>query len=180
MLLQQELIKSFNAKNGQEVILRPVRKSDAEDIIEAVKSILDSGLYIQKEAPRTIEEERAFIDKIKKNDHMYTAAELDGKVVGIARVMRGELEMKRHTGLFRTWLHETVQGLGIGKELMNYTLEWCKIHQLHKLCLTVFTSNDIATKLYERVGFIIEGVQKEQVYLNGEYDDEMFMAYFFE
>lgn len=87
--------------------------------------------------------------------------------------------MKRHTGLFRTWLVQSAQGNGIGSELMNYTMKWCRIHQLHKLCLTVFASNGLAHKLYERYGFIQEGVQKEQVKINGLFDNEIFMAYFF-
>ncbi|MDI5787956.1 GNAT family N-acetyltransferase [Bacillus licheniformis] len=74
--------------------------------------------------------------------------------------------MKRHTGLFRTWLHSKAQGLGIGREIMSYTLKWCRLHRLHKLCLTVFR-NEAALSLYKKSGFIVEGVQKEQVCRTG-------------
>ncbi|MFC0271669.1 GNAT family N-acetyltransferase [Metabacillus herbersteinensis] len=175
----QELVKKIIAKNRKVVILRPVKINDAEQIVEAVKTVIYTGAYIQKEKPRTVEEEREFITTMQNQDNMYLAIEIDGTVVGIARVVRGELEMKRHIGLFRTWLAERAQGLGIGKEIMTYTLEWCRLHQLHKLCLTVFASNGLAQKLYERYGFVQEGIQKEQVKINGQYDDEIFMAYFF-
>jgi RimJ/RimL family protein N-acetyltransferase len=62
---------------------------------------------------------------------------------------------------------------------MEYTLKWCQSHNLHKLCLTVFASNEIAKGLYEKAGFVIEGVQKDQVYIDNSFDDEIFMAYFF-
>lgn len=178
-ILTKPLIMSFKAKDHTKVTLRPVVEEDANDIISSVSSIIKEGTYIQKERVRTLEEELAFIKHVTTNDHMYMAVDIEGKVKGIARVLRGELVMKQHTGLFRTWLHQDAQGKGIGKKVMEYTLEWCKQHNLHKLCLTVFATNQIAIKLYEKVGFAIEGIQKEQVCLNGVYDDEIFMAYFF-
>ena len=173
-----DMIEEFTAKNGEKVMLRPVRIEDAEQIIHAVAQIIKSGAFIQKESARSVAEEQRFIENMIQSDNMYVAAVLNNEIVGIARVIRGELEMKRHTGLFRTWLVQSAQGNGIGSEIMNYTMKWCRVHQLHKLCLTVFASNGLAYKLYERYGFIQEGVQKEQVKLNGIYDDEIFMAYF--
>lgn len=62
---------------------------------------------------------------------------------------------------------------------MSYTLKWCRLHRLHKLCLTVFSENEAALSLYKKSGFIVEGVQKEQVLSDGKYEDEVLMAYFF-
>ncbi|ARK29446.1 GNAT family N-acetyltransferase [Halalkalibacter krulwichiae] len=174
-----ELSKVFTAKDSSTVILRPVQKQDASQIIEAVASIIKEGASIQKERPRTLEEEQTFIQEMLRDENMYIVVELNGVVKGIARVIRGELEMKRHTGLFRTWLHEDAQGKGIGRQIMDYTLQWCKRARLHKLCLTVFASNEVAKHLYEKAGFVVEGIQKEQVIINSHYDDEIFMAYFF-
>lgn len=167
------------AKNGEEFYLRKAIEKDAPQIIDAVKKIIDSGTYIQKEKPRTIVEEQHFIKDMHRANNMYIVVEKEKEIVGLARMIRGELEMKSHTGLFRTWLIDRVQGKGIGSEMMNYTLEWCRVNGLHKLCLTVFASNGLAQKLYERYGFITEGIQKEQVKIGDKYDDEIFMAYFF-
>ncbi|WP_226666788.1 GNAT family N-acetyltransferase [Metabacillus litoralis] len=170
----------FLAKNGQKVILREAVPKDADSIIMAVEHIIRTGTYIQKEKPRSLEEEKRFIEEMNDKNNMYIVVELEKEIVGIARVIRGELDMKRHTGLFRTWLIDQVQGQGIGSEIMTYTLAWCRLNSLHKLCLTVFASNGLAQKLYERYGFIIEGIQKEQVKIGNRYDDEIFMAYFFD
>ncbi|QHZ47370.1 GNAT family N-acetyltransferase [Bacillus sp. NSP9.1] len=177
---EKEHVEHIWTKDGKEAVIRPVRPEDAGDIIEAVADVMNSGVYIQKERPRTLEEETAFIHEMREKDNMYAAVEMDGKVYGIARVIRGELQMKKHTGLFRTWLHSRAQGLGIGKKIMSYTLDWCRRHSLHKLCLTVFPSNEAALALYKKSGFIIEGVQKEQILANGIFEDEVLMAYFFE
>ncbi|MCM3719601.1 GNAT family N-acetyltransferase [Fictibacillus phosphorivorans] len=170
---------SFQAKNSETIRLRPVEEKDAQDIIKHVETIIQAGRYLQKEKPRSLEEEIKFIQEVRLKNNMYTAVERNGKVVGIARVIKGELIMKSHTGIFRTWIHPDSQGLGIGKQVMNYTLEWGRTNQLHKLWLTVFSGNEKAVKVYEKSGFIIEGRQKNQAFIDGKFEDEIFMAYFF-
>jgi RimJ/RimL family protein N-acetyltransferase len=152
---------SFRLKNGETIFLRPVEEKDADDIIKHVATIVKAGRYIQKEEPRTLEEEIQFIQETKKEENMYIAVERDRKVVGIARVLKGELQMKKHTGIFRTWIHPDSQGLGIGKQVMNYTLRWGQANNLHKLWLTVFSGNEKAVLVYEKAGFITEGRQKK-------------------
>ncbi|WP_216829504.1 GNAT family N-acetyltransferase [Alkalihalobacterium elongatum] len=176
---QTKSSETFTAKNGTQVTIRPVTIKDSKGIVDAVAEIVAEGTFLQKESARTEEEEQQFIQEMKENDNMYVVVDIDGKVSGLARVIRGSLEMKQHTGLFRTWLTSNAQGKGIGKKLMNYTFNWCKTNHLHKLCLTVFASNEIALELYKKAGFVVEGIQKEQVCLKGKYDDEVFMAYFF-
>lgn len=170
----------FTANNGEQVQLRPVEEKDAEDIIKHVEAIVQTGRFIQKEQPRSLQEEIDFIRHVHTNGYMYTAVERNGEVVGIARILRGELEMKKHTGNFRTWIHPDSQGLGIGKEIMKYTLRWGKENNLHKLWLTVFSGNEKAASVYLKAGFVTEGRQKDQVLIDGRYEDEIFMAYFFD
>ncbi|WP_439116617.1 GNAT family N-acetyltransferase [Metabacillus litoralis] len=178
MINERTEYKIISSKNGEEFCLRKAMEKDAPQIIVAAKKIIDSGTYIQKEKPRSIEEEQHFIKEMHRANNMYIVVEKEKEIVGIARIIRGELEMKSHTGLFRTWLIDRVQGKGIGSEIMTYTLNWCRVNGLHKLCLTVFSSNGLAQKLYERYGFVTEGIQKEQVKIGNKYDDEIFMAYF--
>ncbi|MET3728599.1 RimJ/RimL family protein N-acetyltransferase [Fictibacillus halophilus] len=169
----------FTAKNGEEIILRPVEEKDAADITQHIEAIVKAGRYLQKEELHSVSEEIEFIHEVKRKGNLYTAVERNGKVVGIARVLKGELQMKKHTGVFRTWIHPEAQGLGIGKELLAHTLRWGENNNLHKIWLTVFSGNEKAVKVYEKAGFIIEGKQRDQVIIEGEYEDEYFMAYFF-
>ncbi|AKO92083.1 GNAT family N-acetyltransferase [Priestia filamentosa] len=179
MITAEKNIVKFKAKDGREVTIRPAQASDAEHITTAVREIIEAGEFIQKDEPRTIQEEQNFIAEVEQNNHMYVVAEVEGEVLGIARVLRGEIKMKRHTGLFRTWLISKAQGMGIGKQFMNYTLNWCIENNLHKLSLTVFASNEVAYQLYKKVGFEQEGIMKEQAYFHNEYVDEIYMSIFF-
>ncbi len=173
-----DLVMTFYSKDQLEVTLRPVQKKDAAEIVERAKEIVKKGTFIQKEVVRTAEQEEEFITEMKKNDNMYIVVQLGERVVGIARLIRGELEMKRHVALFRTWMVSEAQGKGIGTKIMEYSLKWAELHKLHKIVLTVFSGNLIATKLYQKFGFTIEGNQREQVLIDGEYQDEIFMGYF--
>ncbi|TYR79989.1 GNAT family N-acetyltransferase [Priestia megaterium] len=179
MITAEKNVVVFEAKDGRKVTIRPAEVEDAKQITTAVEEIIAAGEFIQKDEPKTVEEEQQFIREVAEKNHMYVVAEVEGEVVGIARVLRGEIQMKRHTGLFRTWLVSKVQGMGIGKQLMNYTLKWSKENHLHKLSLTVFASNEVAYKLYEKVGFKQEGILKEQAFINNEYVDEIYMSIFF-
>lgn len=87
-----DMIKEFTAKNGEKVMLRPVQIEDAEQIIHAVAQIIKSGAYIQKESARSLAEEQRFIENMIQLDNMYVAAVLNDEIVGIARVIRGELK----------------------------------------------------------------------------------------
>lgn len=179
-LLTEGLTYKFKGKDGTQVLLRPVQLSDAEDIIKYAKQIIVKGEYIQKEHERSLDEEKDFIREMQTKGNMYMGVQIDGEVVGIARVIKDDLRMKMHTGVFRTWLSDSAQGKGIGKKMIEYTLEWCRLNELKKLWLTVFSSNKIAHHIYTKYGFITEGVQKDQLFINGEYMDEIFMAYFFD
>ncbi|WP_413380240.1 N-acetyltransferase family protein [Alkalihalobacillus sp. 1P02AB] len=170
--------QTFEGKDGSVIHLRPVLKEDAKEIIQAANAIVEAKRYIQKEKVRSLEEEHRFINDVQQQGHMYIVIEVNGQVSGIARVLIGELEMKRHIGLFRTWIHPNTQGKGIGHFIMQYTQNWCREKRLHKLCLTVFASNQAAYSLYKKYGFEEEGVQKDQVFVGDHYDDEILMAYF--
>lgn len=178
--LAEPLMVTFRAKDGTPVILRPAREEDANDLVTGIEEIVQAGKYLQKEEPRTVEQEREVIKNARVEGHMYMVIELRNKVVGAARIQREQIEMKKHTGKFRTWVAKEAQGKGIGNKIMKYTLEWARRNGLHKIWLTVFEDNAGAIHLYEKYGFVKEGTQKKQVIIDGQYDDEIFMAYFVE
>ena len=49
---------------------------------------------------------------------------------------------------------------------------------LHKVSLLTYGFNKRAIRSYEKVGFKVEGVLKENIYREGQYHDELIMAIF--
>lgn len=53
---------------------------------------------------------------------------------------------------------------------------WAKEHHLHRLELTVMRHNEKAISLYEKMGFELEGVRKQALYVDGIFVDEYYMG----
>ena len=67
-------------------------------------------------------------------------------------------------------------GVGVGRALVEAAVERARALGARKVSLRVLDHNDTARRLYERCGFVVEGVLKEEFYLDGRYADDVFMA----
>ncbi|MDZ4763996.1 MAG: GNAT family protein [Chloroflexota bacterium] len=64
------------------------------------------------------------------------------------------------------------RGLGYGREVMTLVIDYAfRELNLHRLQLTVFSYNAPAIRLYERIGFVREGVHREALLRDGERHD---------
>lgn len=59
---------------------------------------------------------------------------------------------------------------------MTYAIEWAKQKGLHRLELTVIAHNKCAVHVYEKLGFEIEGVKRDALYIDGVFVDELYMS----
>jgi ribosomal protein S18 acetylase RimI-like enzyme len=68
------------------------------------------------------------------------------------------------------------QGTGIGPLLVQAAIQSARTRGARRLTLHVLASNAVALRLYERCGFVIEGVQRAQFWLSGRYVDDVLLA----
>jgi ribosomal protein S18 acetylase RimI-like enzyme len=100
----------------------------------------------------------------------------DGEVVGYIRLKRGE-GLGSHVGEISTVaVRPDFQMRGIGGQLMEEVLEVADGFGLRRLRLTVHEDNDIAIRLYRRMGFEIEGREREAVRREGRFIDLLIMG----
>ena len=67
-------------------------------------------------------------------------------------------------------IKETHQKQGLGTEAIKWALKWGFHHRgLHKIELTVFGYNEHAIKVYQKVGFVTEGVRRDHICANGQH-----------
>ncbi|ROW01297.1 hypothetical protein VMCG_05926 [Cytospora schulzeri] len=60
------------------------------------------------------------------------------------------------------------QGEGYGTEAINWALDWAfRVAGMHAVRLSCFSFNERAVKLYQRLGFVREGVAREAYYFDG-------------
>lgn len=69
------------------------------------------------------------------------------------------------------------QGKGFGtvamEEIINFSFNHLNLHMIY---LNVFSYNKRAIKLYEKLGFKVDGCLRESKYLNGVYYDNIIMS----
>jgi ribosomal protein S18 acetylase RimI-like enzyme len=69
-----------------------------------------------------------------------------------------------------------VRGRGVGRRLAEAAIAAAKEQGAERIELEVFASNTRAIALYEKLGFVREGVKRRARKLDGEYDDIVQMA----
>jgi ribosomal protein S18 acetylase RimI-like enzyme len=68
------------------------------------------------------------------------------------------------------------QGHGIGRALIDAAIAEAQRRGARRLTLRVFSPNERARRLYESAGFVVEGVLREEFFLEGQYVDDILMV----
>ena len=110
--------------------------------------------------------------------HVQIVAEADGKVVGAAGLHPiGASPRKRHSMALGINVDADWHGRGVGKLLMqslcDYADNWLGLLRIE---LDVYADNRRAQALYERFGFVREGVRRCEALRDGVYVDGWLMA----
>ncbi|QOV88725.1 GNAT family N-acetyltransferase [Humisphaera borealis] len=167
-------------------IVRPAMPDDAERLISHVLAMTIEGarwLPMQPdEFPLTLEQERQFLAEVGKSDNSLfllaeTAGESPAEIVGLLNYAGGKRRAMRHVATLGISVRLAWQGRGVGTALMSEAIRRAKTSgTLRRLDLTVYADNHQAIRLYERMGFVVEGVRRRAILRDGEFIDEQTMA----
>src|SRR5262249_12671709 len=103
-------------------------------------------------------------------------AELGDQLAGYVELTGGSFRRSRATAYVVIGVRADAAGLGIGTGLLRQAKSWAAAHGLHRLELTVMAHNSRAIRLYERMGFSVEGRRAECLLIDGQFIDELTMA----
>ena len=53
---------------------------------------------------------------------------------------------------------------------------YAKAHDLHRLELTVMETNERARSLYDSMGYVVEGIKRDSLYVGDNFVNEIMMA----
>lgn len=155
--------------------IRPIEPKDAKDChaMRIMKGVRETTMGLS--SIRLDSVEKYTLDSDPDN-HVFVA-EMDGKVVGMAGLHTSKVLRKRHSAFLGIMVHTAYQGKGIGSKLIETLIDladnWLKLVRVE---LTVFSDNENAASLYEKHGFVVEGIQKYAAVKDGEYADIIMMA----
>jgi RimJ/RimL family protein N-acetyltransferase len=127
-----------------------------------------------------VSQEKKEMMQSQDKGNLYIVYEQNNCVVGVLIFKRLDYERLNHTGYMGIYIRETFTNQGAGTQLIEYLLNWAKNQRnLEKICLGVTSINELAIKVYRRLGFVEEGRQRKQLkFEDGTYGDEILMAYY--
>ena len=105
---------------------------------------------------------------------------VEGEIVGMLSLQVSTRLRRAHVGDLGMAVHDKWAGKGVGSALIKAAIDLAdKWLNLSRLELTVYTDNEPALRLYKRLGFEIEGVQRNAILLDGTYENLILMAVLF-
>jgi RimJ/RimL family protein N-acetyltransferase len=180
-------IKMENLFRSPRLIYRAIEDTpEDEAFIHSIQSDIvafansDTGLLV----PMTKAESKKYKNKLVEKALLATiiclALPLSNPVVTTPPVPIGCISLKgidpgqaRHRNTFISIdITAPYQRKGYGSEAIEWVLDWgFRIAGLHRIGIECFSFNDGAKQLYERLGFVYEGAQREALWFNGGWHD---------
>lgn len=164
---------------GERINLRPQKREDAELI---AKFQQDPDVMENYFMSLTIPPLKEFIERwydyqtTEKDGYSFAIESKQGEFIGTCHTM--SLNMKNGTTYIAIFIgHPEYRSKGYGTEAMKLLLNFLFNEVgLRKVKLNVFDFNKRAIRCYEKSGFKVEGIYKQEIYRYGEYHDNFAMA----
>jgi ribosomal protein S18 acetylase RimI-like enzyme len=131
------------------------------------------------EAPPMSETEAFVRQNIAQRNPQFVAVETN-TVIGWCDITPMERLVFAHRGSLGMGVIPEFRGKGIGRRLIEVTLAAARAKGLARIDLQVREDNIPAVSLYERVGFVIEGVHRNAYSVDGSYFNLVSMALSFD
>jgi putative acetyltransferase len=136
-----------------DLLIRPIKKEDNEIIASLIRGVLTE---FGANRPGTV-----FTDKTTDNLHelfedekaRYFIAEVNGEIVGGSGIYPTQGLPEGCTELVKLYVSSKVRGTGVGKVLMQKSIEAAKEEGYVEVYLETLPELHLAVGLYERVGF---------------------------
>lgn len=167
------------ARDGRRWTLRRARPTDARALARLFADVRAEGRWLIVGGGVSQPSEAFWIaELIRGAEHLALIAESDGDVVGNVLVNVDRTATTGHIGMLSILLAQGWRDIGIGSELVRAAQDWARERGLRKVSLGVFPDNARAIAVYERCGFVHEGVRRMQYRSGEDFRDEVLMAWF--
>lgn len=161
--------KQFTIK-GLSYIIRSAVEADAEALSDLRLQIDEETENLDREPGEAFIDPQGFQTLIKADSesdrNIFLVAETDGRLIGFSRCAGNDLKRFRHKVEFGVGVLKEFWGYGIGKNLLQESISWADENNIRKITLHVMESNESARRLYEKLGFEVEGVLKDDKLLS--------------
>lgn len=157
--------------NDSVVLIRSLDMRDAELLMDLNNDPETAKYVVGNPQPVTLQQQLEWMERVKdeKNTKRFIVEYLE-KPVGT--IIISAIDLKNLTGNLNIKLQRSSRGRGIGKQSIKLALEFC-FERLGLYCVTahVLSYNEASLALFERCGFVREGVMRSRVIKNNQRQD---------
>ena len=154
--------------------LRRATVADAEALAAIDRATWTSATSPAPPPPEL--DRRVFEERVDLRD--VSVAVVDGRVAGYVRLTRATpLPASDHVlAINGLAVDPAFQRRGVGRALVEGAIAEARARGARRLTLRVLGHNEPARRLYERAGFVVEGVLRGEFVLDGREVDDVLMA----
>ncbi|MEK4742844.1 MULTISPECIES: GNAT family N-acetyltransferase [unclassified Bacillus (in: firmicutes)] len=169
--------------NGLTYTVRSAAETDAEQLSEIRVQIDGETENMDREAGEGFIDKIGF-QKIVKTDseemkNLFLVAEVHNRIVGFSRCEGSNLKRLSHKVEFGVCILREFWGYGMGKSLLQQSIQWADENEVKKISLQVLETNEKAIQLYKKLGLEVEGILKNDKKLSdGKYYNTVVMGRF--
>lgn len=179
-MLAGKILNEFEV-NGEEVLIRYPTMKDAQDLQEHVNSLVEENAKITLDKKRDLQEEVEFLacvlKGVEKNERIFLVSEINESVMGKGEVILTGKGVRSHVGFFEIDLNKEVRGMGIGEKLAKSVISEAKERlDVEILELGVYENNEVAKKLFKKLGFETVGIERDGVKKDDKYINSIIMT----
>jgi RimJ/RimL family protein N-acetyltransferase len=167
--------------NGLDYTIRSAIEKDARYLSDLRLQIDGETENLDREKGEAFIDEQGFQQIIKidsENErNVFLVAVVDNRIVGFSRCEGNQLKRFAHKVEFGVCVLKEFWGYGIGKNLLKQSISWADSNGIKKITLSVLETNEKAIKLYQNLGFEIEGILKnDKILSDGQYYNTIVMG----
>jgi RimJ/RimL family protein N-acetyltransferase len=175
-MYEQEPVKFLS---GERVYLRPLEQGDAESMHLDYHNDTEVRRLTGVQRPMTLAHIQAYIEKVNNDPSRVQFAicrQDNNEFIGDIALNNIDFTFNRKAN-FRIAIPTHHTGQGFGTEATRLMLDYgFGFLNLHRIELEVYTINPRAYHVYEKVGFVREGVKRKEFYYDHQYYDSIVMS----
>ena len=178
--MMSRLREEFVLANGQVATITLAEETDAAEVLEHLEQLGAESDYLTfgpGELGLTVEAQAAYIARLQDGASGFIVkVQVAGQIVAFATIKRTPRPRIAHVGEFGLAVARAHWGQGIGKILCQVVVGQARHLGISRIELRVRADNLRAQRLYQSVGFTVDGRAARGFQVGGVYFDELLMG----
>ena len=159
-----------------DLIIRSAAPKDLPSLLDIINHEILNTSAIYDYEPRTLEDQKAWFEKMIEDGMPVIVAEREGKVIGYGsyNIFRPKIGYKfsvEHS----IYLDEKSRGMGVGGKLLGSLIQRARESGLHTMIAGIDAANRGSIEFHKKYGFVEKGYLKEVGYKFDQWLDLVFM-----